>query len=116
LADQPDQEAFCSSFNFGPSLSSNQPVRILVEEILKHWPGRWKDCAEPGSVHEASLLNLATDKAFHLLGWQPRWNFAETIERTVSWYRQEQQNRTSGDRQAKLRELTRQQIRDYSTP
>jgi CDP-glucose 4,6-dehydratase len=39
-------------------------------------------------VHEAQRLNLATDKAFHLLQWQPVWNFAETIAETVTWYRE----------------------------
>jgi dTDP-D-glucose 4,6-dehydratase len=33
-------------------------------------------------------LNLAIDKAFQLLGWYPRWDFAATIRHTVAWYRQ----------------------------
>jgi CDP-glucose 4,6-dehydratase len=33
------------------------------------------------------LLNLATDKAFHFLKWQPVWDFSRTIEKTISWYR-----------------------------
>ena len=51
------------------------------------WRGRRLPCSDPQAVHEAKLLNLATDKAHHLLGWRPRWAFAETIERTVEWYR-----------------------------
>jgi len=42
---------------------------------------------DPKAVHEASLLNLTTDKAFHLLAWQPVWNFEETIAKTIAWYR-----------------------------
>ena len=79
----------CSAYNFGPALSSNQPVRALVEELIQHWPGQWLDQSEPTAPHEASLLNLAWDKAFHHLGWQPHWDFTETIKRTVSWYRQQ---------------------------
>lgn len=76
----------CGAFNFGPTLQSNRPVSELVGEVLKHWPGEWTDQSDPKAVHEASLLNLAIDKAHHMLDWQPRWNFAETIEETVKWY------------------------------
>ena len=77
-----------SAFNFGPALASNRTVAELVIEILKHWPGRWDDQSDPHAFHEAQLLNLATDKAHHVLGWSPAWPFAETIARTVEWYRQ----------------------------
>ena len=40
--------------------------------------------------HEANLLHLQIDKAHHRLGWQPRWDDATTIERTVAWYRANQ--------------------------
>ncbi len=86
-----------SGFNFGPSLASNQPVSSLMERTLQFWPGTWVDRSEPGAVHEASLLNLATDKAFHLLGWSPLWDFTTTVERTVSWYRN-QDGRTARER------------------
>jgi CDP-glucose 4,6-dehydratase len=75
-----------SAFNFGPALASNRNVAELVQEILKHWPGKWVDQSDPKAVHEAQLLNLATDKAHHFLGWSPAWTFAETIARTVEWY------------------------------
>ncbi len=75
------------AYNFGPSLEANRPVGQLVEEVLKHWPGEWLDQSDHTAPHEASLLNLATDKAFHFLDWQPRWDFALTIAHTVQWYR-----------------------------
>lgn len=81
-----------SAFNFGPTLDSNRTVAELVAEILVHWPGRWEDQSDPKAVHEAKLLNLATDKAHHLLQWQPVWSFEQTIAQTVQWYRQNQAN------------------------
>src|SRR5215471_19007684 len=36
-----------SPFNFGPYPASNQPVRRLVEEVLKVWPGQWTDASNP---------------------------------------------------------------------
>jgi CDP-glucose 4,6-dehydratase len=76
-----------SAFNFGPALTSNRTVASLVKEVLKHWPGNWEDRSDPKAYHEAKLLNLATDKAFHFLKWQPVWDFEQTIANTVSWYR-----------------------------
>ncbi len=80
-------ETYQGGFNFGPLLSSNRSVAELVGQILRHWPGRWEDRSSPNAPHEAVKLNLSTDKAFHILNWQPRWGFEETVEKTVSWYR-----------------------------
>jgi CDP-glucose 4,6-dehydratase len=97
---------YSSAFNFGPALNSNRTVAELVQEILRHWPGQWRDESDPHAAHEASLLNLATDKAHHLLGWQPVWNFSETIARTVSWYGEAEAGKS-------IVQLTRQQIDSY---
>jgi len=82
-----DPEPPCEAFNFGPQLESNRLVRELIETILSHWPGQWIDQSDPAAPHEAGLLHLQIDKAHHRLGWQPRWDYATTIERTVGWYR-----------------------------
>lgn len=107
-------ENFCSAFNFGPALDSNCNVEKLVNEILCHWPGKWTDQSNPKAVHEASLLNLATDKAHHLLGWKPVWNFAATVEKTVSWYR-DVSVAAPGKRNTAAQSLTQRQIAEYST-
>jgi len=79
--------SLCTAFNFGPNRAANRTVRELVEGILKHWPGRWVDNSNPHAVHEAKLLHLETAKALRMLKWRPVWNFSETIEQTVVWYR-----------------------------
>lgn len=76
-----------SAFNFGPPTASNRTVAELAAEIFKNWPGHAEHAAEAGAPHEASELNLAIDKAFHRLGWSPRWDFARTVRETVRWYR-----------------------------
>ncbi len=98
--------ALNGAFNFGPHLASNRTVAGLVVELLKHWEGRWIDRGDLNAPHEAGKLNLATDKAFHHLGWQPRWDFETTIEKTAAWYRSVHQG---GD----PLELTQRQIREY---
>ncbi len=75
-----------SAFNFGPNVEANRTVGELEEEILKHWPGKWIDQSNPRAVHEAHLLHLATEKAFHLLDWKPVWDFNRSVAETVGWY------------------------------
>ena len=77
----------CEAFNFGPTLDSNRAVSYLLDSILKYWPGKWIDKSDPLAPHEADLLHLQIDKARHCLGWQPRWDYSTTIERTVHWYK-----------------------------
>ncbi|MEI6072789.1 MAG: CDP-glucose 4,6-dehydratase [Verrucomicrobiae bacterium] len=102
-------DPLCSAFNFGPTLASNRTVADLVQEILKHWPGEWQDKSDPNALHEAGKLNLATDKAFHLLGWQPRWDFSTTIEKTAAWYQEAANCRCPED----FSTLTLRQIDQY---
>ena len=78
---------YSSSFNFGPMLEANRSVCELVESALSFWPGSWQDCSDSSAPHEAGRLHLQIDKAYHQLGWRPRWNFDSTVKRTVSWYR-----------------------------
>ena len=79
-------DQLCSGFNFGPNLTSNRTVADVVQAILAQTGGEWVDQSDPKAHHEASKLNLAIDKAFHLLEWSSTWNFSDTIARTVEWY------------------------------
>ena len=78
---------YCEAFNFGPTLNNNRPVKELVATMLQYWAGSWIDTSEPNSPHEAGVLHLQIDKAHHQLGWNPCWGYANTIERTVNWYK-----------------------------
>ncbi len=86
LSLEPKTSTLAGPFNFGPEPSARQPVRRLVEEILRTWPGQWVDGSDPNSPHEAALLSLSIEKAGALLGWYPSWDFKEAIQRTISWY------------------------------
>ncbi len=96
-------EHLTSAFNFGPDPDSNKTVIELVDEILKYWPGNFSDKSDPSALHETKLLNLATDKAFHVLKWKPTWNFQQAIEQTISWYRNS----------SEMEEFTKFQISEY---
>ncbi len=78
---------FPDSFNFGPSISSNQTVKKLVQTILKSWPGEWYEKSNKEEFHEAGLLHLESQLARNYLAWRPRWCFEETVEKTIFWYK-----------------------------
>ena len=75
------------AFNFGPVPEGHQKVRVLVEAVLKRWPGRWERAAAPEDPHENECLRLSIERAVHELGWRPVWDFSTAVERTVCWYR-----------------------------
>ena len=99
---------YCEAFNFGGYVNSNKSVKELVENVISYWgEGSWDLVHPDKSYHESSLLNLSSDKAYHKLGWYPRWNFDQTIYRTVTWYK------TAMQKPAAIREFTLNQIREY---
>jgi CDP-glucose 4,6-dehydratase len=108
-----DLGKLAGAFNFGPSSEANRSVREVVEKILEYWPGTWKPAEQEEHLPEAPLLSLAIDKARETLGWQPRWDFAETVARTVAWYR-EYESRAEGSATPDLISFTQGQIAAYS--
>ena len=99
----------CAAFNFGPGPEANRTVAELVNELLKHWPGRWEDTSNPAAVHEAGLLQLCADKARHQLKWAPVLDFSQAVGLTAAWYRRARQEQEP----AALRALTHSQIQAY---
>jgi CDP-glucose 4,6-dehydratase len=78
---------FATSYNFGPSIESNKKVIELVEEISKYWSGLKVTNTIDNNFHEANRLNLQTDKSFHYLQWRPKWDFENSVKRTIEWYK-----------------------------
>lgn len=105
--DEEQLNTYCSGFNFGPLPSSNRTVEVLVNEVIKLFgSGSWTYNKE-NAMHEAFLLNLSIDKAFHILNWQPVWDFETTVSRTVAWYQQNYLDKN-------IIHFTEKQIHDYS--
>ena len=78
---------FTESFNFGPGLKSNRKVCELIEEVFNYWPGEILIQEKKEELHEANKLNLSNEKAYRKLNWEPKWNFEETVEKTINWYK-----------------------------
>lgn len=94
------------AFNFGPAQESERTVGELVDECLRHWPGRWEDLSEPGAPHEATRLAVSIERSRAILGWRPNWDFPTAVAETIEWYRA----RAEGASPAALREIMNRQV------
>jgi CDP-glucose 4,6-dehydratase len=86
LREQPHQ--YEGSWNFGPRSESVRTVMQLAKRVVECWGGG-EIVVDHDSIvsHEASMLQLNCDKAYNYLQWKPRWNFDQTVARTVAWYK-----------------------------
>jgi len=79
---------YTGSWNFGPGVTSIKTVKELVERVIDILgKGSISIGKVDGNKHEAGLLHLNCDKANHQLGWIPLWNFEQTIQMTIEWYK-----------------------------
>ena len=98
-----------STWNFGPDAAGTVPVRSvvgLIESALGQ-PIKVVTETDTDSPHEAGLLALDSTQARSLLGWAPRWDVQEAVQRTVDWH---QAWKAGSD----MASFTRLQITDYS--
>jgi CDP-glucose 4,6-dehydratase len=87
-----DEPALAGAYNFGPQSGEAATVRDVVELARSAYGGGevhfGDDSAGP---HEAGWLALETAKARNALGLVPKWALAEAVNRTMAWYRAQQQ-------------------------
>lgn len=79
---------FAGAYNLGPDPAETVTVREVIELARSYFPDgsvEYGD-SEPG-LKEAGLLALDTSKARHRFTIAARWNLQDTVERTLSWYR-----------------------------
>lgn len=84
-----DPVTYSTSFNFGPGIETNRTVWEVVQKAIAcYGKGEAVDKSEPNAVHENTLLSLDVTKAYRMLDkWKARLSFDETLEFTVSWYK-----------------------------
>jgi len=76
------------AFNFGPDSNVNETVLELLHKIKLKWSiANWKIDDQNSNNKEANLLKLSCDKALHFLNWKAILSLDETIDLTVSWYK-----------------------------
>ncbi len=100
--------AFAEAWNFGPSDEDARPVQWIVERLAEiRKDVNWK-CDEAPQPHEAHYLKLDSSKAHIQLNWQPRWQLATALNKTVEWHQAWREGQS-------MRATTLAQISDYQT-
>lgn len=100
---------FGEGWNFGPYEQDAKPVKWVIEQLAQAWGDGavWSEGSQT-QLHEATYLKLDCSKARNRLGWHPRWELKQTIERIVEWYK-------ACDQGADMRQLTIAQINAYQS-
>jgi CDP-glucose 4,6-dehydratase len=99
--------AYAEGFNFGPYDTDAKPVDWIIERLCQTWgEGASWTLDRQQQLHEATHLKLDCSKAHSRLGWYPRWNLGQTIEKIVEWYQ-------AWDKGVDMRDMTLAQITAY---
>jgi CDP-glucose 4,6-dehydratase len=78
-----------SGWNFGPDHTQFYSVKDIVERAITIFDKNLTvefGSAQP-NVHEAGLLMLDSTKALERLSWNSIFNFEETVDLTLLWYK-----------------------------
>lgn len=82
-----DGPRYAGAWNFAPDDADTRPVQWIVERFSSQWGSHAGWRAQSGDArHETNVLRLDSSKARELLGWRPRWQLAQTIDRIVEWH------------------------------
>ena len=101
-----DGAPFAEAWNFGPDACSHVSVDTLAHGLVERFGTGSVLHQEERGTREAGRLVLDITKARSHLGWAPRWDLAQTLDATVSWY----QASSSGE---DIRRLSLAQIDRY---
>lgn len=82
--------AYGEAWNFGPRDEDAKPVSWIVRRLAECWGdgAAWTLADRPQSAepHEARHLKLDCSKAHAGLGWTPRWQLGQALEKIVEWH------------------------------
>lgn len=83
-----EELGFAEAWNFAPDDSDVQSVEWIVSRLARIWGDGTTWAVDGGQhPHEAGYLKLDISNARYRLGWTPRWDLYQALERTVEWHR-----------------------------
>jgi CDP-glucose 4,6-dehydratase len=98
LAEQMWQRpTLAGAYNFGPQTHEAATVRDVVQ-LAQSAYGTGQVAWGDGTAgpHEAGWLALEISKSRSVLGVKPRWHLAESVQRTMRWYLEQQKGADAG--------------------
>ncbi len=105
---QYEDKKLADNYNVGPSEKDCVTTSELVSLFCNKWQDnlRWKSKSDSGP-HEANFLKLDCSKIKNKLGWVPKFNIENTIEKTTEWYKAYLDNE-------EVSKLMENQIKEYT--
>ena len=82
-----DKKVNFESFNIGPRKNVNKTVIHLIKLVKKDLINLKFQINKDKTNTEAKLLKLNCNKIFKLTRWKPVYNFNQTVQNTISWYK-----------------------------
>jgi CDP-glucose 4,6-dehydratase len=79
---------YAEAWNFGPGDSGSIAVKEVVGHVKRIWDRMDYELPVLEHLpHEANLLRLDCSKAYFKLKWNNVWDISQTLDKTISWYR-----------------------------
>lgn len=76
------------AYNFGPPPEDARTVAWIADRLCAAWGDGASWRADPGPhPAEAHTLRLDSTRAHQELGWRPRWDLPQALDRIVAWHR-----------------------------
>jgi CDP-glucose 4,6-dehydratase len=77
---------YAEPWNFGPNDENARTVEWVVKRLCDQWGKNGTYEIDNGAhLHESYSLKLDCSKARERLGWQPRWNIEQALDKVVEW-------------------------------
>ncbi len=87
------KKEYAEAWNFGNSNNDSWTVEEVVKQAKSQWNSvRYKIQHDRNSPHESGSLKLDCSKAYNMLNWMPVWTTEQSIQKTISWYKEFYQN------------------------
>ncbi len=87
LSQKPTQ--YAQAYNFGPQSEDALSVAEMLDLAIANWgSGTFQVHQESNQLHEAGLLKLDISKVAAALCWHPKMNATQTVDFTLSWYKE----------------------------
>lgn len=102
-----DGRRFVGAWNFGPESGDVMSVEGLTKRICEMWRhGASYEVDVEDHPHESHCLKLDCSKTMAELGWRPRWNLEQALNKIMEW--------TLAYKEGKdLKEICLKQIEEY---
>jgi len=83
-----DKQVYSGPWNFGPDKKNCKSVEHVINSFSKMWGDKaaWELFKED-ELHEATLLQLSSNKSRKKLGWKPKLGLKNALEYTSDWYK-----------------------------